>query len=116
MLLNYNCLIGWYTTGLARYHEDTQEYLDEVDSDLVILNDRCAATRVDSMVEINSTGKPSIRNHIHIDFYSVFGKPMVQTTIFKSRYRILKLDKGSKVALADNTRDSGVDATGKYRG
>lgn len=60
-LLNYNYSIGWYTTGFAGYHEDTQEYLDEVDSDLVILHDRCTANNVDSIVEINSTGKPYIR-------------------------------------------------------
>src|SRR5262249_30245107 len=61
-LLNYNYSIGWYTTGFARYHEDTLEYMDGVDSDLVILHDRCAANNVDSIVEINSTGKPYIRN------------------------------------------------------
>ena len=34
-LLNYDFSIGWYTTGFARYHEDTLEHLDGVDSDLV---------------------------------------------------------------------------------
>jgi DNA polymerase elongation subunit (family B) len=113
-LLNYNYSLGWYTTGFARYHEDTLEYVDGVDSDLVILHNRCAANNVDTIVEINSTGKPFIRNHTHIDLHSVFGKPMVQTTIFKNRYRTLKLDEVSKVVLSDNTENSG--ATGKYRG
>src|SRR5215469_3320010 len=31
-LLTYDYSIGWYSTGVARYHEDTQEYLDGVDS------------------------------------------------------------------------------------
>jgi DNA polymerase elongation subunit (family B) len=115
-LLNYDFSIGWYTTGFAKYHEDTLEYLDGVDSDLVILHNRCAANNVDSIVEINSTGKPYIRNHTHIDLHSVFGKSMVQTTIFKNRYRTLKLDEVSRVVLADSTKDSGVDATEKYRG
>src|SRR5262249_31133534 len=74
------------------------------------------ANNVDSIVEINSTGKPYIRNHINVDLHSVFGKPMVQTTIFKNKYRTLKLDEVSKVVLGDSTKDSGVGATGKYRG
>jgi len=115
-LLNYDYSIGWYSTGFARYHEDTLEYLDGVDSDLVILHNRCAANNLDSIVEINSTGKPYIRNQIHVDLHTVFGKPMVQTTIFKNGYRTLKLDEVSRAVLADSTKDSGVDAAGKYRG
>jgi DNA polymerase I len=115
-LLNYDYSIGWYTTGSARYHEDTLEYLDGVDSDLVILHNRCAANNVDSIVEINSMSKPYIRNHTHIDLYNVFGKPMVQTTIFKNRYRTLKLDEVSRAVLADNDRDLDVNKNGKYRG
>jgi len=52
-----------------------------------------------------------INNHtdhtkiLHLNVNCVFGKPMVQTTIFKGRYSIPKLEKGSKVALADSTRD-----------
>jgi hypothetical protein len=34
-LLKYNFSMGWYSTGIARYHEDTQEYLDGVDSDFL---------------------------------------------------------------------------------
>ncbi len=33
-LLKYDYSLGWYSTGVAIYHEDTQEYLDGVDSDL----------------------------------------------------------------------------------
>ncbi len=46
----------------------------------------------------------------HIDLHSVFGKPMVQTTIFKNSYRTLKLDEVSKALLGD-----GIDS-GKYKG
>ena len=50
-LLTYDFSIGWYSTGVARYHEDTQEYLDGIDSDLTILHNRCVANDVDSIVE-----------------------------------------------------------------
>jgi hypothetical protein len=29
--MKYDFSIGWYSTGVAKYHEDTQEYLDVVD-------------------------------------------------------------------------------------
>lgn len=73
------------------------------------------ANNVDSIVEITSTGTPHIRNHIHIDLHSVFGKPMVQNTIFRNRYRTLKLDEVSNAVLADSDNNS-INVTGKYRG
>jgi len=56
-----------YDYSIARYHEDTQEYLDGVDSDLAILHNRCVANDVDSLVEFNSAGTPYIRDQTHID-------------------------------------------------
>ena len=54
-------------------------------------------------------GIPYIRGQKHIDLHSVFGKPMVQTTIFKNAYRTLKLDEVSKAVLGDLE-------SGKYKG
>ena len=108
-LMKYNFSIGWYSTGVAKYHEDTQEYLDGVDSDLAVLHNRCLANGVDSIVDFNSAGIPYIRGQKHIDLHSVFGKPMVQTTIFKNAYRTLKLDEVSKAVLGDLE-------SGKYKG
>jgi len=88
--------IGWYSTGIAKYHEDTEEYLDGVDSDLATLHSRCLANGVDSIVDFNNAGIPYIRGRKHIDLHSVFGKPLVQTSIFKNAYRTLKLDDVSK--------------------
>ena len=105
-----NFSIGWYSTGVVKYHEDTQEYLDGVDSDLVVLHNRCLANGVDSIVDFNNNGIPYIRGQKHIDLHSVFGKSMVQTTIFKNAYRTLKLNDISKTVLGD-----GID-TGKYKG
>ena len=53
-LMKYDFSIGWYSTGVAKYHEDTQEYLDGVDSDLAVLHNRCLANGVDSIVDFNS--------------------------------------------------------------
>src|SRR5215831_19373918 len=110
-LLKYDFSMGWYTTGTARYHEDTQEYLDGVDSDLSILHNRCLENGVYSIVEFNSVGIPYIRNQRHIDLYNVFGKPIVQAAIFKNAYRTLKLDEVSKVILGSTSH-----GLGKYKG
>ena len=112
-LSKYDYSLGWYSTGVAKYHEDTQEYLDGVDSDLAILHNRCVANDIDSIVDFNNAGIPYIRGQTHIDLYNVFGKPMVQTTIFKNAYRTLKLDEVSKAVLGDSSlKTSG----GKYKG
>jgi DNA polymerase elongation subunit (family B) len=109
-LLKYDFSIGWYSTGVAKYHEDTQEYLDGVDSDLAILHNRCSANGIDSIVDFNNAGIPYIRGQKHIDLYSVYGKSMVQTAIFKNSYRTLKLDEVSKAVLVDDIGE------GKYKG
>jgi hypothetical protein len=111
-LLKYDCSLGWYSTGVAICHEDTQEYLDGVDSDLAVLHSRCLANGVDSIIDFNNAGIPYIRSQTHIDLHSVFGKPMVQTTIFKNAYRTLKLDDVSKAVLEDSIEGVG----GKYKG
>jgi hypothetical protein len=108
--MRYDFSIGWYSTGVAKYHEDTQEYLDGVDSDLAILYSRCLENGVDSIVDFNSAGIPCLRGQKHIDLHSVFSKPMIQTTIFKNAYRTLKLDEVSKAVLGD------LEAGGKYKG
>jgi DNA polymerase elongation subunit (family B) len=108
-LTKYDCSIGWYSTGVAIYHEDTQEHLDGVDSDLAVLHSRCLANGIDSIVDF-STRIPHIRGQKHIDLHSVFGKPMVQTAIFNNAYRTLKLDEVSKAVLEDDKE------AGKYNG
>ena len=108
--MKYDFSIGWYSTGVAKYHEDTQEYLDGIDSDLAVLHNRCLVNGIDSIVDFNSAGIPYLRGQQHIDLHSVFGKPMVQTTIFKNTYRTLKLDEVSKAILGD------LEADVKYKG
>jgi DNA polymerase elongation subunit (family B) len=115
-LLKYDFSMGWYSTGTAIFHEDTLEYLDGVDSDLAVLHNRCLANGVDCIVDFNSAGIPYIRGQRHIDLHSVFGKPMVQTAIFKNAYRTLKLDEVSKAVLGDGNIDAGGREGGKYKG
>jgi DNA polymerase, archaea type len=113
-LSRYDLSMGWYSTGTAKYHEDTQEYLDGVDSDLVVLHTRCLANGVDSLIDFNSAGIPYVKGRKHIDLHSVFGKPMVQTTIFKNTYRTLKLDEVSRAVLL--SKQQSLQAIGKYKG
>ncbi|HEX6281376.1 MAG TPA: DNA polymerase domain-containing protein [Nitrososphaera sp.] len=113
-LSRYDLSIGWYSTGIAKYHEDTQEYLDGVDSDLITLHARCLANGVESIVDFTTAGIPYLKSQKHIDLHSVFGKPMVQTTIFKNAYRTLKLDEVSKAVLSGEQSLEAV--SGKYKG
>jgi hypothetical protein len=69
--LKYDFSIGWYSTGVAKYHEDIQEYLDGVDSDLAVLHNRCMANNIDSIIDFNSAGTPYIRSHIHVDLHNI---------------------------------------------
>jgi hypothetical protein len=108
-LIKYDYSIGWYSTGIAVYHEDTQEHLDGFDSDLAVLHSRCLANGIDSIIDI-SARVPRVMGKKHIDLHSVFAKPMVQTTIFKNAYRTLKLDEVSKAVLGDGNE------AGKYNG
>jgi DNA polymerase, archaea type len=110
-LTKYEYSIGWYSTGVALYHEDTQEYLDGIDSDLAVLHGRCTANGIDSIINLSSR-TPYINGQTHIDLHSVFGKPMVQTSIFKNAYRTLKLDEVSRAVLKNDNDD---DCAGKYK-
>ena len=83
-----------------------------INSDLAVLHNRCLANGVDSTIDFNNAGIPYIRGRKHIDLHSVFGKPMVQTTIFKNAYRTLKLGDVSKAVLGDGVEGVG----GKYKG
>ncbi len=108
-LMKYDYSIGWYSTGIAVYHEDTQEHIDGFDSDLAVLHNRSLANDIDPIVDI-STKIPHILGKKHIDLHSVFAKPMVQSTIFKSAYRTLKLDEVSRAVIGDGKE------SGKYNG
>ena len=111
-LTKYEYSIGWYTTGIALYHEDTQEYLDGIDSDLAVLHSRCIANEIDSIINLIS-GIPYINGQTHIDLHSIFGKPMVQTSIFRNAYRTLKLDDVSRAVLKNDNVNG--DGAGKYK-
>jgi DNA polymerase I len=69
-------------------------------SDLAILNERCLKNGLPSPVEFDHrTGRPYIKGKVHIDLYEVFRKEMVKSTIFKNRYRTLKLDDVAQALL-----------------
>lgn len=84
-LTQYTTSIGWNTTG--------------IDSDLAIMNERCIKNGIQSIVEYNEKGVPFVEGHIHIDLYKVFRNEMIKTSIFKNRYKSLKLDEVSRAIL-----------------
>jgi DNA polymerase, archaea type len=77
-------------------------------SDLFVLNERCLKNGIPSPVEFDlQTGRPYIRGRVHIDLYEVFSKQMVKSTIFKDRYRTLKLDDVAQALLGHGKFGSG---------
>jgi DNA polymerase elongation subunit (family B) len=77
-------------------------------SDLVVLNERCIKNQIPSPVKFSWNGKPFIDNRTHIDLCEVFRKELVRGTIFKNRYRTLKLDDVSQEVLGKRKYGSGT--------
>lgn len=72
--------------------------VNTIGSDLVTLNERCLKNGIPSPVAFDArTGRPYIKGKVHIDLYEVFRKEMMKSTIFRNRYRSLRLE---DVALA----------------
>jgi DNA polymerase, archaea type len=72
---------------------------NDINSDLAVLNERCTKNGMLSPVKFSWNGKPSIKNRIHINLYEVFKKELVKGTIFKNKYRTLKLEDVSQALL-----------------
>src|SRR5215208_3495937 len=87
---------------------------NDVNSDLAVLNERCIKNGISSPVKFSWSGRPTIDNRIHIDLYEVFRKELVKGTIFKNKYRTLKLEDVSQAILGKGKYDlgaiSGADA------
>jgi DNA polymerase I len=77
-------------------------------SDLVVLNERCIKNGLLSPVKFAQSGKPFIDNRIHIDLCEVFRKELVRGTIFKNKYRTLKLEDVSKGLLGRGKHGAGA--------
>jgi len=77
-------------------------------SDLVVLNERCIKNQIPSPVKFSWNGKPCIENRVHIDLFEVFRKELVKGTIFKNRYRTLKLEDVSQGLLGRGKYGSGA--------
>ena len=110
-LSNYRYSYGWNSTSVAKYDKVTGKYLNGIDSDLVILDNRSKANGIKSLVAYDKANIPFLNciDHTHIDLYYIFSKPMIQTTIFNNKYRTFKLDDVSKAIL-------GKDKGGKFEG
>jgi DNA polymerase I len=65
---------------------------NDFSSDLAVLNERCVKNGISSPVKFSWNGRPNIENRIHIDLCEVFRKELVRGTIFKNKYRTLKLE------------------------
>jgi DNA adenine methylase Dam len=69
------------------------------DSDLAMLHQRCVKNGMSSPVGFAKNGQPYLKARKHIDLCEVFRKPMVMSTIFKGRYRTLRLEEVAQAIL-----------------
>jgi len=79
----------------------------DVKSDLAVLNERCIKNGIPSPIKFSWNGRPSIEKRIHIDLCEVFRKELVKGTIFKNKYRTLKLEDVSQALLGKGKYGSG---------
>jgi DNA polymerase, archaea type len=81
---------------------------NDFSSDLAVLNERCIKNGISSPVKFTWNGKPCIGNRIHIDLCEVFRKELVRGTIFKNKYRTLKLQDVCQALLSKGKYGSGA--------
>jgi hypothetical protein len=81
---------------------------NDFSSDLAVLNERCIKNGVPSPVKFSWNGKPCVENRIHIDLYEVFRKELVKGTIFKNKYRTLRLEDVSQVLMGKGKYGEGT--------
>jgi DNA polymerase, archaea type len=99
----FELTFGWYTTGVAKYDENTGDYLDGKDSDFFILDKRCEFHNIPSPIAYSKSGSSTFlydRSRKHIDLCKVYGKEIIQKGVFNDKYRTLQLEKVG-VALLD---------------
>jgi hypothetical protein len=77
-------------------------------SDLTVLNERCLKNQIPSPVKFTQSGKPCIKNRTHIDLREVFRKELVKGSIFKNKYRALKLEHVSQALLGKGKYGGGA--------
>jgi DNA polymerase I len=100
----YPLSIGWYTSGIEAVGND---------SDLAVFDDRCFKNNIDSKIIFSNNNIPSIKGKEHIDLYQVFQKEMVKNSIFKNKYKSLKLGDVSK-ALLEKGKHDGITGANVY--
>jgi DNA polymerase elongation subunit (family B) len=81
---------------------------NDFSSDLAVLNKRCIKNGLPSPVKFAQNGRPTIESRIHIDLCEVFRKELVKGTIFKNKYRTLKLEDVSQALLREGKYGSGT--------
>jgi DNA polymerase elongation subunit (family B) len=72
---------------------------NDINSHLALLNERCIKNELPSPVRFSLNGRPTSENRIHLDLCEDFRKEMVKATIFKNKYRALKLRDVSQALL-----------------
>ena len=98
----FDLTFGWYTTGVAKYDENTGHYLDGRDSDFFILDKRCEFHNIPSPIDYSQSGSSTFlydRSRKHIDLCKVYGKEIIQKGVFNDKYRTLHLEEVGEALL-----------------
>jgi DNA polymerase, archaea type len=98
----FDLIFGWYTTGVAKYDENTGDYLDGRDSDFFILDKRCEFHNIASPVAYSKSVSSTFlydRSRKHIDLCKVYGKEIIQKGVFNDKYRTLHLEEVGQALL-----------------
>jgi DNA polymerase, archaea type len=114
----FDLIFGWYTTGVAKYDQNTGDYLDGKDSDFFILDKRCEFHKIASPIAYSKSGSSTYfhdKSRKHIDLCIVYGKEIIQKGVFNDKYRTLHLEEVGEALLGiGKFRDSnGNEITGE---
>jgi DNA polymerase, archaea type len=117
-LNKFDLIFGWYTTGVAKYDENTGDYLDGRDSDFFILDKRCEFHKIESPIPYSKSGSSTYfhdKSRKHIDLCKVYGKEIIQKGVFNDKYRTLHLEEVGEalVGLSKFKDSNGNDITGE---
>jgi hypothetical protein len=81
----FDLTFGWYTTGVAKYDENTGDYLDGKNSDFFILDKRYEFHNIPSPISYSKSRSSTFlydRRRKHIDLCKVYGKEIIQKGVF----------------------------------
>lgn len=103
-------LLNWIKQRLLRYPLSMGYYTTGSESDLHVINQRCIANGIPSIVNEDKLVIEPVIGKDHVDLYRVFDKMVVKNYIYKKMYKNMKLESVAQALLGKGKSGKGRDA------